>query len=65
MKKNYQELFNETLTKIRYAVSGAVYDDAPLMKTIVKTMYNFSDALVENGIIDIRQRTGENGRERD
>jgi len=64
MKRNYQELFNETLTKIRYAVSGAVYDDAPLMKSIVKTMYDFSDALVENDIIDIGQRTGENGRER-
>lgn len=64
MNRNYQELFNETLTKIRYAVSGAVYNDAPLMKSIVKTMYDFSDALVENDIIDIGQRTGENGRER-
>lgn len=64
MKRNYQELFNETLTKIRYAVSGAVYDNAPLMKSIVKTMYDFSDELVENDIIDIGQRTGENGRER-
>ena len=51
---NYQEIFNETLTKIRYAVSGAVENDAPLMRTIVKTMYDFSDKLIENGIIESR-----------
>lgn len=51
---NYQEIFNETLTKIRYAVSGAVENDAPLMRTIVKTMYDFSDKLIENGIIEDR-----------
>lgn len=54
--KTYQDIFNETLTKIRYAISGAVYDNAPLMKTIVKVMYNFSDELIENGIIEDREQ---------
>ena len=52
--KNYQEIFNQTLTKIRYAVSGAVENDAPLMRTIVKVMYDFTDDLIENGIIESR-----------
>lgn len=58
MNKNYQELFNETLTNIRYAVSATVPDESPLMRTIVKALYNFSDKLIENGIIENRgQRT--------
>lgn len=52
--KNYQEIFNQTLTKIRYAVSGAVENDSPLMRTIVKVMYDFTDDLIENGIIEDR-----------
>lgn len=55
---NYQKLFNSTLTKIRYAVSGAVMDSEPLMRTIVKIMYNFSDDLKKNKIIT--ERTNDN-----
>lgn len=52
--KTYQEIFNETLTRIRYSVEGAVKDDSPLMRAIVKAMYNFTDQLIENGIIKDR-----------
>lgn len=47
----YQELFNRTLTKIRYATSGALLDNEPLMKAIVKIMYDFSDDLKANNLI--------------
>lgn len=47
----YQELFNRTLTKIRYATSGALLDNEPLMKAIVKIMYDFSDDLKDNNLI--------------
>lgn len=54
--KTYQEIFNETLTRIRYSVEGAVQDDSPLMRAIVKAMYNFSNQLIENGIIEDREQ---------
>lgn len=50
-KMTYQELFNRTLTKIRYATSGALLDNEPLMKAIVKIMYDFSDDLKDNNLI--------------
>ena len=56
MTKNYQELFNEALTHIRIAVSASVAEEAPLMRTIVKTLYRFSDELVKNGIIESREQ---------
>ena len=46
----YQELFNRTLTKIRYATSGALLDNEPLMKAIVKIMYDFSDDLCDTDL---------------
>ena len=52
----YQQIFNQALTKIRYATSGALIDNEPLMKAIVKIMYDFSDELKENNII----RTNDN-----
>lgn len=52
--KTYQDIFNDTLTRIRYSVEGAVKDDSPLMRAIVKAMYNFTDQLIENGIIKDR-----------
>lgn len=58
--KNYQDIFNETLTRIRYSVEGAVKDDSPLMRAIVKAMYNFTDQLIENGIIEDRGQNGRN-----
>lgn len=54
--KNYQTIFNETLTRIRYSVEGAVNDDSPLMRAIVKAMYKFTDQLIENGIIEDREQ---------
>jgi len=54
----YQELFNKTLTKMRYATSGAVLDNEPLMRTLVKIMYDFSDDLKKNKIIV--ERTNDN-----
>ena len=50
-KMTYQELFNRTLTKIRYATSVALLDNEPLMKAIVKIMYDFSDDLKYNNLI--------------
>ena len=50
-KMTYQELFNRTLTRIRYATSGALLDNEPLMKAIVKIMYDFSDDLKDNNLI--------------
>lgn len=47
----YQTIFNETLKKIRYATSGALIDNEPLMRAIVKIMYDFSDELKENDLI--------------
>lgn len=61
--KTYQDIFNETLTRIRYSVEGAVKDDGPLMRAIVKAMYNFTDQLINNGIIEDRgqgQKYGKN-----
>lgn len=57
--KTYQELFNEAVTKIRIAVSSNVEEESPLMRFIVKTLYNFSDDLIANGIIQSREQTGD------
>lgn len=56
--KNYQDIFNETLTRIRYSVEGAVKEDSPLMRAIVKAMYNFTDQLIANKIIEDREQYG-------
>lgn len=58
--KTYQDIFNDTLTRIRYSVEGAVKDDSPLMRAIVKAMYNFTDQLIENGIIEDRGQGNKN-----
>lgn len=51
---NYQTIFNNALTKIRFAVCGAIENDGPLMRAIVKALYNMTDELIENGIIEDR-----------
>ena len=56
MTKNYQSIFNDTLTKIRFAVCGAVENDGPLMRAIVKALYGMSDELIQNGIIENREQ---------
>lgn len=52
--KTYQTIFNDTLTKIRFAVCATVENDRPLMRAIVKALYSMSDELIENGIIESR-----------
>ena len=47
----YQSIFNKALTRIRYATSGALLDNEPLMRAIVKILYDFSDELKANNII--------------
>ena len=60
---DYQQLFNQTLKKMRYATSGVLVDNEPLMKALVKIMYDFSDALQANNII--QERTIDNGMDKD
>ena len=56
----YQELFNQALTKMRYATSAALIDNQPLMRTLVKIMYDFSDGLQENNLLT-EKRNNDNG----
>jgi hypothetical protein len=51
MTKNYQECFNNALSKMRIATGAILMDNEPLMRTLVKIMYDFSDDLKHNGII--------------
>lgn len=47
----YQKIFNDTLSKIRIATSAVVENNEPLMKTLVKIMYDFSDELKREELI--------------
>lgn len=47
----YQEIFNKALTRMRYATSGALLDNEPLMKALAKIMFDFSDDLKFNNLI--------------
>ena len=51
MTKSYQECFNNALSKMRIATGAILMDNEPLMRTLVKIMYDFSDDLKYNGII--------------
>ena len=51
MTKSYQECFNNALSKMRIATSAILMNNEPLMRTLVKIMYDFSDDLKYNGII--------------
>ena len=51
MTKSYQECFNNVLSKMRIATGAILMDNEPLMRTLVKIMYDFSDDLKHNGII--------------
>lgn len=59
-KSEYQKIFNETLTKMRYATAGAIMDNEPLMRALVKIMYDFSDLLKMKGIIIERTEDDDN-----
>lgn len=51
MTKSYQQCFNEALSKMRIATSAIIMDNEPLMRTLVKIMYDFSDDLKFNNLI--------------
>lgn len=53
----YQELFNKTLSKMRLSVGAALENPDPLMRSVVKIMYDFSDDLKANNLI----RNDDNG----
>ena len=48
-KEMYQNLFNETLSKLRLVLVATGNQD--LMKAVVKVMFDFSDSLKENNLI--------------
>lgn len=51
MTKSYQQCFNEALSKMRIATSAIIMNNEPLMRTLVKIMYDFSDDLKFNNLI--------------
>lgn len=51
MTKTYQECFNNALSKMRIATGAILMDNEPLMRTLCKIMYDFSDDLKDNKII--------------
>lgn len=51
MTNFYQKSFNNALYKMRIAVSARIMDSEPLMRTLCKIMYDFSDELKDNGVI--------------
>ena len=46
----YQQLFNETLSKMRLVTGAALQDHEPLMRSLAKIMYDFSDGLRDNDL---------------
>lgn len=59
MTNNYQECFNKALSKIRLATGAVLMDNEPLMRTLVKIMYDFSDELKENNLIKDEDNTND------
>lgn len=51
MTNNYQSYFNKALSKMRIATGAVLLDNEPLMRTLVKIMYDFSDDLKTNNIL--------------
>lgn len=52
MTSNYQKHFNKVLSKMRIALSAALMDYEPLMRTLVKILYDFSDDIRNEGLIN-------------
>lgn len=52
MTKSYQECFNEALSKMRIATGAILMNNEPLMRTLCKIMYDFSDDLKFNNLIE-------------
>ena len=46
-----RNIFNSALSKMRIATSAVVENNEPLMKTLVKIMYDFSDELRREELI--------------
>lgn len=60
-----KKAFEESRKGINVAMLiPALYDESPLMRTIVKAMYRFSDQLIENGIIEDRGQGAKNDKTR-
>ena len=47
----YQKIFNETLSKMRLITGAVLPDNEPIMRSLVKVMYDFSDALKANNLL--------------
>lgn len=43
--KQYQEAFNRALYKMRIATNSVLMDSEPLMRTLCKIWYDFSDEI--------------------
>lgn len=50
----YQDLFNETLTKLRLVLSAT--DNENLMRAVAKIMFDFSDSLKDNDLITDKEK---------
>lgn len=53
----YQDLFNNTLSKIRLVLSATGNQD--LMKTVAKIMFDFSDELKDNDLIKDKEQSND------
>ena len=51
MTNSYQSYFNKALSKMRISTGAVLLDNEPLMRTLVKIMYDFSDDLKTNNIL--------------
>lgn len=52
MTSSYQKHFNKVISKMRIALSATLMDYEPLMRTLVKILYDFSDDIREEGLIN-------------
>lgn len=50
----YQDIFNETLSKLRLVVEATGNRD--LMRCVAKIMFDFSDALKENNLLKDKEQ---------
>ena len=50
----YQKAFNDALYKMRIATSSVLMDSEPLMRTLCKIWYDFSDKIREEKNNDTR-----------
>lgn len=53
----YREAFNRALYKMRIATNSVLMDSEPLMRTLCKIWYDFSDEIREKKNYDKSQKT--------